>query len=31
MDIEDLYKEHSFIGWTETSAKEGLMVDDSMK
>ncbi|XP_021942785.1 ras-related protein Rab-7L1-like [Zootermopsis nevadensis] len=31
MEIEDLYKEHNFIGWTETSVKEGLMVDDSMK
>jgi len=31
MEIEELYKEHSFIGWTETSAKEGLMVNDSMK
>ncbi|PNF21590.1 Ras-related protein Rab-7L1 [Cryptotermes secundus] len=31
MEIEELYKEHNFIGWTETSAKEGIMVDDSMK
>ncbi|XP_033611595.1 ras-related protein Rab-7L1 [Cryptotermes secundus] len=31
MEIEDLYKEHNFIGWTETSAKDGLMVNDSMK
>ncbi|XP_046985619.1 ras-related protein Rab-7L1-like isoform X5 [Schistocerca americana] len=31
MEIESFYKEHNFIGWTETSAKEGLMVNDSMK
>jgi hypothetical protein len=31
MEIENLYKEHSFIGWTEISAKDGLMVNDSMK
>ncbi|XP_069677631.1 ras-related protein Rab-7L1-like isoform X3 [Periplaneta americana] len=31
MEIESFYKENSFIGWTETSAKEGLMVNDSMK
>nr|CAD7445428.1 unnamed protein product [Timema bartmani] len=31
MQIETFYKEHNFIGWTETSAKEGLMVNDSMK
>ncbi|XP_063219883.1 ras-related protein Rab-7L1-like isoform X1 [Bacillus rossius redtenbacheri] len=31
MQIETFYKEHNFIGWTETSAKEGLMVTDSMK
>uniref|UniRef100_A0A8D9A3C5 Ras-related protein Rab n=1 Tax=Cacopsylla melanoneura TaxID=428564 RepID=A0A8D9A3C5_9HEMI len=30
-DIESFYKEHNFIGWTETSTKEGLMVNDSMK
>jgi hypothetical protein len=30
-DIECFYKEHNFIGWTETSTKEGLMVNDSMK
>jgi Ras-related protein Rab-7L1 len=31
MEIEEFYKEHNFVGWTETSAKEGIMVDDSMK
>ncbi|RZF40960.1 hypothetical protein LSTR_LSTR013215 [Laodelphax striatellus] len=31
MAIETFYKENNFIGWTETSAKEGLMVNDSMK
>jgi hypothetical protein len=31
MEIEDFYKENNFIGWTETSAKEGLMVNDSMR
>jgi hypothetical protein len=31
MEIESLYKEYNFIGWTETSAKDGLMVNDSMK
>lgn len=31
MEIENFYKEHNFIGWTETSAKEGLMVNDSMR
>lgn len=31
MEIETFYKEHNFIGWTETSAKEGLMVNDSMR
>lgn len=31
MEIENLYKEHNFIGWTEISAKDGLMVNDSMK
>lgn len=25
------HKENNFIGWTETSAKEGLMVNDSMR
>ncbi|XP_014277502.1 ras-related protein Rab-7L1 [Halyomorpha halys] len=30
-DIESFHKENNFIGWTETSAKEGLMVNDSMK
>ncbi|GLH08300.1 hypothetical protein R5R35_002538 [Gryllus longicercus] len=31
MEIEAFYKEHNFIGWTETSAKEDLMVEDSMR
>lgn len=31
LEIEQFYKEYNFIGWTETSAKEGLMVHDSMK
>ncbi|XP_063609657.1 ras-related protein Rab-32-like [Penaeus indicus] len=31
LEIEKLYKDHSFTGWTETSAKEGLMVTDSMR
>jgi len=31
MEIETFYKENNFIGWTETSAKEGLMVSDSMR
>ncbi|XP_076067880.1 ras-related protein Rab-7L1-like isoform X3 [Oratosquilla oratoria] len=31
LEIERLYKEHAFTGWTETSAKEGLMVTDSMR
>ncbi|XP_021962421.1 ras-related protein Rab-7L1 [Folsomia candida] len=31
MEIEDFYKENNFIGWTETSAKSGIMVHDSMR
>ncbi|XP_050426242.1 ras-related protein Rab-7L1-like [Adelges cooleyi] len=31
LDIESFYKENNFIGWTETSAKDGLMVNDSMQ
>uniref|UniRef100_A0A1B6CQM7 Ras-related protein Rab n=1 Tax=Clastoptera arizonana TaxID=38151 RepID=A0A1B6CQM7_9HEMI len=31
MEIETFYKQHNFIGWTETSSKEGLMVNDSMR
>lgn len=31
MEIETFAKEHNFIGWTEVSAKDGLMVNDSMK
>jgi Ras-related protein Rab-7L1 len=30
-EIEEFYKEHNFVGWTETSAKEGFMVEESMK
>ena len=31
MEIETFYKDNDFIGWTETSAKEGLMVSDAMR
>ncbi|XP_014257485.2 ras-related protein Rab-7L1-like [Cimex lectularius] len=31
LDIESFHKQHNFIGWTETSAKEGLMVNESMR
>ncbi|XP_054708832.1 ras-related protein Rab-7L1-like [Uloborus diversus] len=30
-EIEYVYKKNNFIGWTEVSAKEGLMVDDCMR
>ena len=30
-DIEGLCKEHDFLGWSETSVKEGAMVEESMK
>ncbi|CAL1267155.1 unnamed protein product [Larinioides sclopetarius] len=30
-EIEYAYKKGNYIGWTEVSAKEGLMVDDCMK
>ncbi|XP_046653684.1 ras-related protein Rab-7L1-like isoform X2 [Daphnia pulicaria] len=30
-EIETLCREHSFIGWTETSAKDDLMVGDCMR
>ncbi|XP_035207768.1 ras-related protein Rab-7L1-like isoform X2 [Stegodyphus dumicola] len=30
-EIEYAYKHGNYIGWTEVSAKEGLMVDDCMK
>ena len=30
-EIEDMCKEHDFVGWTETSVKEGQMIDESMK
>jgi Ras-related protein Rab-7L1 len=29
-EIHEFYKEYNFVGWTETSAKEGIMVNDSM-
>lgn len=29
--IEEMCKEHDFVGWTETSVKEGLMIDESMR
>lgn len=31
VEIEAFHKENNFIGWTETSAKEGDMVNDSMR
>lgn len=30
-EIEYAYKKGNYLGWTEVSAKEGLMVDDCMK
>ncbi|EEB14589.1 GTP-binding nuclear protein RAN1, putative [Pediculus humanus corporis] len=30
VEIEEFHKENNFCGWTETSAKEGDMVNDSM-
>ena len=30
-EIENFCKEHDFIGWTETSVKDNLMIDESMK
>jgi Ras-related protein Rab-7L1 len=30
-EIESFCRENNFIGWTETSAKEGLMVEESMR
>lgn len=30
-DIEKLYNKLHFIGWTETSAKDDMMVSDSVK
>ncbi|KAJ9597753.1 hypothetical protein L9F63_011361 [Diploptera punctata] len=30
-ELESFHKQHNFIGWTETSAKEGIMVNESMK
>ncbi|PAA73631.1 hypothetical protein BOX15_Mlig028188g2, partial [Macrostomum lignano] len=30
-EVEGFCREHEFIGWTETSAKEGVMVDEAMR
>ncbi|XP_067684056.1 ras-related protein Rab-7L1-like [Haliotis asinina] len=30
-EIEDMCREHEFVGWTETSVKEGLMIDECMR
>ncbi|KAL3853525.1 hypothetical protein ACJMK2_017060 [Sinanodonta woodiana] len=30
-EIEDMCKEHDFVGWTETSVKENLMIEESMR
>ncbi|ESP02517.1 hypothetical protein LOTGIDRAFT_138291 [Lottia gigantea] len=30
-EIEDMCKEHDFLGWTETSVREGLMIEESMR
>ncbi|XP_064604981.1 ras-related protein Rab-7L1-like [Liolophura sinensis] len=30
-EIEELCKEHDFLGWTETSVKNGLMIEESMR
>ncbi|KAK6177567.1 hypothetical protein SNE40_015642 [Patella caerulea] len=30
-EIEDMCKEQDFLGWTETSVKDGLMVEESMR
>lgn len=30
-DIESFCREHEFIGWTETSVKDGLMIEESMR
>lgn len=29
-EIEDLCKEHDFLGWSETSVKDGTMIEESM-
>ncbi|XP_076447902.1 ras-related protein Rab-7L1-like [Babylonia areolata] len=29
-EIEDLCKEHDFLGWSETSVREGTMIEESM-
>ncbi|XP_046574113.1 ras-related protein Rab-7L1-like [Haliotis rubra] len=30
-EIEEMCREHEFVGWTETSVKEGLMIDECMR
>ncbi|XP_070193751.1 ras-related protein Rab-7L1-like [Littorina saxatilis] len=29
-EVEEMCKEHDFLGWSETSVKEGTMIDESM-
>ncbi|KAK3747454.1 hypothetical protein RRG08_015566 [Elysia crispata] len=29
-EIEDMCKEHDFLGWSETSVKDGIMIEESM-
>ena len=29
-EIEELCREHDFLGWSETSVKEGIMIEESM-
>ncbi|XP_069696085.1 ras-related protein Rab-7L1-like [Periplaneta americana] len=29
-EIEEFFRENNFVGWTETSVKEGVMIDSSM-
>jgi Ras-related protein Rab-7L1 len=29
-EIEDLCREHDFLGWSETSVKEGIMIEEAM-
>ncbi|KAL5013273.1 hypothetical protein ScPMuIL_007543 [Solemya velum] len=31
VEVEEMCKEHDFVGWTETSVKEGLMIEESMR
>jgi hypothetical protein len=30
-EIEQIYREYEFSGWTETSVKNGVMVDESLR